>query len=218
MFASRFANTLRGPTSSRITNQILINNSVTLLAIPRTTRYSTSNTSSVISFTTSHTSPFPNCFNFRFSSTPKQSAPAKLTTEELSKPTLEVDPFDKSVKLNRPISPHLSIYQPQITWYGSAANRITGVAVAGLFYGAFGLYPFFDVTSTAAAAWVHSLPGGLLFTVKALIAYPAVYHTLNGIRHLTWDTTQGLSNEAVRQSGWLVVGVSAVVAAGLVYV
>lgn len=31
----------------------------------------------------------------------------------------------------RPISPHLSIYQPQLTWYGSAAHRITGCAIGG---------------------------------------------------------------------------------------
>ena len=31
----------------------------------------------------------------------------------------------------RPVSPHLTIYQPQITWYLSGAHRITGVAVGG---------------------------------------------------------------------------------------
>lgn len=31
----------------------------------------------------------------------------------------------------RPVSPHLSIYQPQITWYLSGAHRVTGAAVGG---------------------------------------------------------------------------------------
>jgi succinate dehydrogenase (ubiquinone) cytochrome b560 subunit len=31
----------------------------------------------------------------------------------------------------RPVSPHLTIYQPQITWYLSGLHRITGAAVGG---------------------------------------------------------------------------------------
>jgi hypothetical protein len=34
----------------------------------------------------------------------------------------------------RPTSPHLSIYQPQLTWYMSSAHRITGVALGGGMY------------------------------------------------------------------------------------
>lgn len=36
-----------------------------------------------------------------------------------------------SQRLNRPISPHLGIYKPQITWYGSALTRITGAVLSG---------------------------------------------------------------------------------------
>lgn len=36
-------------------------------------------------------------------------------------------------RLRRPSSPHFQIYQPQITWYGSIINRVTGVGLsAGL--------------------------------------------------------------------------------------
>jgi succinate dehydrogenase (ubiquinone) cytochrome b560 subunit len=31
----------------------------------------------------------------------------------------------------RPVSPHLTIYQPQITWYLSGAHRVTGAAIGG---------------------------------------------------------------------------------------
>lgn len=30
----------------------------------------------------------------------------------------------------RPNSPHFTIYQPQLTWLGSIANRITGVGLS----------------------------------------------------------------------------------------
>jgi hypothetical protein len=32
---------------------------------------------------------------------------------------------------NRPSSPHLTIYQPQLTWFMSSAHRITGCAMGG---------------------------------------------------------------------------------------
>ncbi|KAJ1825661.1 cytochrome b subunit of succinate dehydrogenase, Sdh3p, partial [Coemansia sp. RSA 2599] len=35
---------------------------------------------------------------------------------------------------NRPISPHLSIYQPQMSWVLSGIHRNTGVLVAGAAY------------------------------------------------------------------------------------
>jgi hypothetical protein len=34
-------------------------------------------------------------------------------------------------KANRPLSPHLTIYQPQLTWYMSGLHRITGVYISG---------------------------------------------------------------------------------------
>jgi hypothetical protein len=49
---------------------------------------------------------------------------------ESRKPTLEIDSFAKSKRLNRPISPHLFIYQPQLTWVLSGLNRATGGAIA----------------------------------------------------------------------------------------
>ena len=33
-------------------------------------------------------------------------------------------------RLRRPNSPHMTIYQPQLTWYSSIANRITGVGLS----------------------------------------------------------------------------------------
>lgn len=37
----------------------------------------------------------------------------------------------KQVQLGRPISPHLQIYKPQLTWLISGAHRIVGVAMSG---------------------------------------------------------------------------------------
>merc|ERR1712137_753034 len=37
-------------------------------------------------------------------------------------------------RVNRPVSPHLAIYKPQITWIASGLNRITGVTLSGSLY------------------------------------------------------------------------------------
>ena len=59
----------------------------------------------------------------------------RLPDAEARKPTLEIDPFQRGSDFKRPIAPHLSIYQPQLTWYLSALHRITGAGVAaGLYF------------------------------------------------------------------------------------
>ena len=54
--------------------------------------------------------------------------------------------------------------------------------------------------------------------VKFSIAWPFTYHLLNGVRHLVWDTGRELSNKGVQRTGWAVVGLSVVSAAGLAFV
>jgi len=37
---------------------------------------------------------------------------------------------EKNMRLKRPLSPHLSIYQPQLTWVLSGTHRTTGIMLA----------------------------------------------------------------------------------------
>jgi succinate dehydrogenase (ubiquinone) cytochrome b560 subunit len=52
-----------------------------------------------------------------------------LSTSQSNQKEVTVAPLVEQRK-NRPIAPHLSIYQPQLTWYMSAFHRFTGGAVA----------------------------------------------------------------------------------------
>jgi hypothetical protein len=56
------------------------------------------------------------------------STNAKVPTTILS----EKEAMDllNSQRSLRPNSPHMTIYQPQLTWYGSIFNRITGVGLS----------------------------------------------------------------------------------------
>ncbi|EXJ60509.1 succinate dehydrogenase, cytochrome b556 subunit [Cladophialophora yegresii CBS 114405] len=125
-------------------------------------------------------------------------------------------------RLHRPISPHLSIYRPQITWYGSALNRITGATLSSgiyLFGAAYLVAPLFgwhlESASLAASFAAWPIVAKVLF--KGAVAFPFTYHGLNGIRHLVWDTGASLTNKQVIYTGWTVVGLSVVSALGLTF-
>ncbi|KAJ2297059.1 cytochrome b subunit of succinate dehydrogenase, Sdh3p, partial [Coemansia sp. RSA 2705] len=115
---------------------------------------------------------------------------------------------------NRPVSPNLGIYQPQMSWVLSGLHRNTGVLVAGaayLYTAAFGLAPMFgvDLGSVTAAATVASMPTPLLLAVKALVSSSLSFHCFNGIRHLWWDTGRSVSNKGVFNTGYAVLGATA---------
>ncbi len=109
---------------------------------------------------------------------------------------------------NRPLSPHLQVYRPQITSVLSILHRITGVAL-GL--GAVGLVVWLVAAASGAGAFatvqglVQSWPGQV---VVFGFTWALFYHLCNGIRHLFWDIGMGFSLPVARRSGWAVVGAS----------
>ncbi|ODV86343.1 hypothetical protein CANARDRAFT_27574 [[Candida] arabinofermentans NRRL YB-2248] len=116
---------------------------------------------------------------------------------------------------NRPDSPHLTIYEPQLTAILSSFHRITGVGLALGFYGltcSFALTSLLGVpfdANTLLSVFV-GLPSGLLVAGKALASFPFVFHTGNGFRHLLWDTGRELTIKGVYRTGYAVLAFTAV--------
>ena len=111
---------------------------------------------------------------------------------------------------SRPLSPHLTIYAPQITWISSILTRITGNAliVAALML----VWWFVALASgpdafAVADGFVRSWFGYLVLTLSVWALW---YHTLAGMRHLYWDTGRGLEIETAQRLGWACVIGSAV--------
>lgn len=106
---------------------------------------------------------------------------------------------------NRPLSPHLTIYRPQMTSISSIFVRITGNALlaATLLLIAWLLAAS---TSAAAFAWVQyvitSWFGDLVFLLSLWALW---YHTLGGLRHLIWDTGRGLELKTAERMGWIMI-------------
>ncbi|BFZ57847.1 cytochrome b subunit of succinate dehydrogenase, Sdh3p [Savitreella phatthalungensis] len=127
----------------------------------------------------------------------------------------------RAQRRKRPNSPHLSIYQPQLTWYLSMFNRLTGITLSGgmyVFGAAYLVAPVLgwhlDTASLVAAFGSLSVFSKL--AIKTVVAAPFAFHSWNGIRHLIWDTASELTLKGVYRTGYTVLGLSAVTTAALV--
>lgn len=112
--------------------------------------------------------------------------------------------------VNRPLSPHLQIYKPQLTSVLSITHRGTGVflSIGALFLSCWLLAIANGPESyTALSAHISAWYGQLVLYAWVFSLY---YHLCNGIRHLIWDAGFGLDIKTTYRSGYAVV-VSSVV-------
>jgi len=117
----------------------------------------------------------------------------------------------------RPLSPHLQIYSPQLTSMMSIAHRASGVALcAGGLLIMFGLLALADGMDSWNAFRRHC---GEWYGTGVIIAFMVtlVYHWLNGIRHLGWDSGYGLDIKQTYVTGKLVVILLVVVSALIIW-
>lgn len=115
---------------------------------------------------------------------------------------------------NRPVSPHLQIYKPQITSILSITHRLTGVALCG---GAV-ILTYWLMSATYgpdAFATAQSLLGSWFGMLVLLgVVFSLWYHLANGIRHLAWDVGWGFELDQVTMSGIAVLVVAVVLTVG----
>lgn len=122
------------------------------------------------------------------------------------------DYWTKNKRLRRPVSPHLTIYKPQITSMLSFSHRATGLLLSTVISG------FSIGMLTLPGSYPHYLGliqsmefGGVaIYGAKFLLALPFMYHICNGIRHLVWDLGYGFTLRTLYKTGYIVIGVSLV--------
>jgi succinate dehydrogenase / fumarate reductase, cytochrome b subunit len=109
---------------------------------------------------------------------------------------------------DRPLSPDLQIYRPQLTSVLSITHRLTGVALS--------------VGSPLLVCWLIAAAAGPLaysalhdflaswLGLALLFAwtFSLFFHLCNGIRHLLWDAGYGFDLQTIYASGWAVVAIS----------
>jgi succinate dehydrogenase / fumarate reductase, cytochrome b subunit len=118
-------------------------------------------------------------------------------------------------RIQRPLSPHLQIYRPQLTSGMSIFHRFTGVGLAG------GIAVL--VAWLGCLAWLPVLYDPFMWLLTSIVGkiclfgwtWAFFYHFGCGIRHLLWDFGKCLSLEGIYSSGRIVLASSALLTIGL---
>ncbi len=108
-------------------------------------------------------------------------------------------------KVQRPLSPHLQVYKPQLTSAMSIMHRMTGLFLSlGLLIFVYWLFAVAKSLHVAdeIIGFVDT-PLGCTFLYLWVFAF--CYHLCNGIRHLFWDVGKGFSIDSVYRSGYVVL-------------
>lgn len=111
---------------------------------------------------------------------------------------------------DRPLSPHLQVYRPQITSVLSILHRATGIALAvGTLVLVYWLLAAAAGPDSFAAAqgFVGSFIGQILLFGWSFALF---FHLCNGIRHLAWDAGYGFDLDMATLTGWIVVAAASV--------
>lgn len=102
----------------------------------------------------------------------------------------------------RPLSPHLTIYRPQLTSITSILTRITGNAlIVGVLMVVWWLLAaatspeYFATVNGFVTSWF----GDLILTLSLWALW---YHYLAGLRHFIFDAGKGLDLPTAEKLGW----------------
>lgn len=122
------------------------------------------------------------------------------------------------MRINRPLSPHLTVYKPQLTSVLSIFHRISGTvlaitAIASIFAlkccaTHFNTYPVY-----CFAFILCSKLNWLVFAAFMLAFFALCYHMSNGIRHLLWDMGLFLDLNKIYTSGFIMLACASCLAA-----
>ena len=120
--------------------------------------------------------------------------------------------------MNRPLSPHMSVYRMfRYTMFTSFANRATGAVLS---VGLLVLVYWLMAVASGASAYARALtvlsnPVFKLFYAVLLLTF--AYHLVAGCRHLVWDTGRGMERAQSKRSAAIVIAVSFGLMIALIY-
>ena len=113
--------------------------------------------------------------------------------------------MSERVKGNRPLSPHLTIYRPQMSSISSILVRISGISLSFGFVlivwwllAASTNIKYFESANSILSSWF-----GIVVLIGSVWAL--CYHSLGGIRHLIWDMGYGFDLKTADRMGWAVI-------------
>jgi len=116
-------------------------------------------------------------------------------------------------KSQKPLSPNIQLYRPQLTSVLSILNRLTGVLLS---IAAIALVSW--LLAAAAGQQAYAIVQGVFASWTGQVTlfgctFAFFLHFFGGIRHLVWDTVHGFELRTIYMSGWAVVAASIVMTA-----
>nr|BDZ75467.1 succinate dehydrogenase subunit 3 [Trematodon longicollis] len=110
------------------------------------------------------------------------------------------------MKINRPLSPHLTIYKPQLTSTFSIFHRISGAFLAIMVFFSILFLKIGDLNLTSYYLYRYAFSFTFYFhwLISSVVNFSLLalcYHMSNGIRHLLWDLGFFLELSKVYTSG-----------------
>ncbi len=117
----------------------------------------------------------------------------------------------------RPLSPHISIYRPQINSITSIINRVTGIAMSL----AAVLIVWWLLAAATSAAYFDLVNGLLTSWFGLLILFGSLwalwFHFLGGVRHLVMDFGVGYDIKSVDFWGKAIIVLSLALTAASIF-
>ncbi|KAG0668435.1 cytochrome b subunit of succinate dehydrogenase, Sdh3p [Maudiozyma exigua] len=151
---------------------------------------------------------------------------SQRTFLQKEKPYIKIDSLEAgeselliNQRKHRPISPHLTIYQPQLTWYLSSVHRVSLILLGGIFYsltiliGGASLLGFGSSINTETITnWYHNTRSNLTkIGTKITLSYLFAMHLALSVRHMIWDAAKELTLKGVYRTGYAALGFGAIV-------
>jgi succinate dehydrogenase / fumarate reductase cytochrome b subunit len=130
----------------------------------------------------------------------------------------------KNLSPNRPLSPHIQIYKPQIGSFTSILHRLTGIFLyLGVVVICWSIVHYTyqvdimidgEVSEDASCScpWKY-----VLLTVVIAWSFALYYHLCNGVRHLFWDLGKGFDKNTANRNGILALLASAFLTIASIY-
>lgn len=114
----------------------------------------------------------------------------------------------RGASAERPLSPHLQVFWPEINMVMSIVHRITG---SGLYFGTVIVACVLVAAATGQESYDYVT--GLLSTWPGqivLIGYTwaLLHHLAGGLRHFIWDTGHGFDLKTIDLLSWATLAVS----------
>ena len=118
---------------------------------------------------------------------------------------------------NRPLSPHLQVYKPQVTSILSIFHRMTGVALSVGLVLLVGWIFSLSLGENIFKYYSYFLGSWLGLLIMFSFTFALTYHFCNGVRHLFWDAGYGYEISTVYKSGLAVVIISLLLTCSIWY-